>query len=67
MRMNEGGLGKVFDCLVESESTEWLISNNFLAPYKYFAPSLVDTGGLKVVRGDYDSTQINMLMEKKYI
>ena len=67
MRMNEGGLGKVFDSLVEGVSTEWLIRNNFLAPYKAFSYKLADVKDLKVKRGDYDIAQVNELMEKAKI
>lgn len=67
MRMNEGGLGKVFETLVESVSTQWLIDNKFLAPYKYFSVKLADTNGLNVKRGDFDSHEIAELMEKSFI
>jgi superfamily II DNA or RNA helicase len=66
-RMNEGGLGKVFDDLVEGVSTEWLISNKYLADYDYWGAKLVNTNGIKTVRGDFDIVQVNMLMEKKRI
>lgn len=67
IRMNEGGLGKIFDSLVEGVSTKWLIENNYLSPYKYYSVKLADTEGLSTVRGDYDSVEIAELMESKYI
>ena len=35
-RMNEGGLGAVFDDLIMSVSTSWLIENHYLSPYKCY-------------------------------
>lgn len=67
VRMNEGGLGKVFDSLVESVSTKWLIDNNYLSPYKYFSVKLADTKNLHTARGDYDSKEVAKLMENNYI
>lgn len=66
-RMNEGGLGKVFDALLKSVSTEWLIKNNFLAPYKYFSVKLAEADSLNMKRGDYDSKELAELMESKVI
>jgi superfamily II DNA or RNA helicase len=67
IRMNEGGLGKVYDSLVEGVSTKWLIENNYLSPYKYYSVKLADTLGLHVKRGDFDSKELAALMEQKYI
>lgn len=67
VRMNEGGLGKVFDCLVQSVSTKWLIANKHLAPYKYYSVKLADVEGIKTKQGDYDREQIAELMDSKYI
>ena len=46
IRMNEGGLGKVFQELVEGVSTKWLIENKYLAPYKYYGVTLADASKL---------------------
>lgn len=66
-RMNEGGLGSVFSQLVESVSTEWLIENHYLAPYKYYGVQLADAGRLHTKRGDYDKAEIEALMNKQAI
>jgi DNA or RNA helicases of superfamily II len=63
MRMNEGGLGKVFDTLIESVSTPWLIANHYLAPYRYYSAKLADADDLHTKRGDYDSNEVAELME----
>ena len=67
IRMNEGGLGKVYESLVESVSTKWLIDNGYLSPYKYYSVKLADTDGLHIKRGDYDSKEVAELMEHKHI
>jgi superfamily II DNA or RNA helicase len=67
IRMNEGGLGKVFDSLVESVSTKWLIENQYLSPYRYFSVKLADAGNVSVKRGDYSLNELAELMEKNYI
>lgn len=66
-RMNEGGLGAVFEQLIESVSTEWLISNHYLAPYKYYGVQLADTSKLHTKHGDYDKAEVEQLMNKRAI
>ena len=65
--MNEGGLGKVFDAIVEGVSTNWLIDNHYLAPYKYFTATLADASKLHVRRGDYSADELADLMENAKI
>lgn len=66
-RMNEGGLGAVFDSLVTSVSTKWLIDNDYLSPYRYFSIKLADTEGVHTKQGDFDKSEIAELMEKSTI
>lgn len=66
-RMNEGGLGAVFEELIESVSTEWLIQNHYLAPYKYYGVQLADASKLHTKRGDYDKAEVEALMNKRAI
>lgn len=66
-RMNEGGLGAVFDSLVTSVSTKWLIDNDYLSPYRYFSIKLADTDGVHTKQGDFDKSEIAELMEKSTI
>jgi len=67
VRMNEGGLGKAFNALIKTVSTRWLIDNNYLADYRYFASSLISLEGIKVKRGDYDSEQVRGLVEQSRV
>lgn len=66
-RMNEGGLGAVFQQLIESVSTEWLIQNHYLAPYKYYGVQLADASKLHTKQGDYDRQEVEDLMNRSAI
>lgn len=66
-RMNEGGLGTVFEQLIESVSTEWLIENHYLAPYKYYGVQLADASKLHTRNGDYDKAEVEQLMNRSAI
>lgn len=66
-RLGTGGLGEVFDDLIQGVSTQWLIENNYLAPYKYYSVKLADTKELKIIGGDYSKKQVNELMEDNVI
>ena len=63
-RMGDGGLGKVFQQLVESVSTKWLINNHYLAPYHLYSVPLTDVTGIHTRHGDYDQSEIAKLMDK---
>lgn len=67
IRMNEGGLGKVFQKLIEGVSTKWLIENHYLAPYKYYGVTLADTSKLHTRNGDFDKAEVEALMGQSYI
>lgn len=67
-RLNGQGLGEVFDTLVIGPKTKDLIRRGFLAPYKYYAPPMVaNLENVKTSRGDFDSTDIAMRMDKPTI
>lgn len=67
VRKDEGGLGVVFETMVESVSTSWLIENNYLAPYKYYSVDLADTKNLKTKRGEFDPGEVEKLMARTVI
>lgn len=50
IRLNGAGLGDVNDLLIEEVDAEWLINNEYLSPYKYYAPKLIHTENLKLNR-----------------
>lgn len=66
-RLNSGGLGEVYDSMAVSVSTEWLIRNHFLAPYKYYSVKLADTSDLHVRAGEYKADEVAELMQNKEI
>lgn len=67
IRLNKGGLGEVYSDLITSVSTQWLIENNYLAPYKYYSVKLADTSGLHTVAGEFKQDEVAELMESKEI
>ncbi len=59
-RLSGQGLGDVYDTMVEGPSVRWLIDNHYLAPYEYYAPTLIDVQKLKKSStGDYSSKSID--------
>lgn len=66
-RLNAGGLGEVYDKLITSVSTKWLIDNHYLSPYKYYSVKLADTSGLHVKAGDYKADEVAELMQNSEI
>lgn len=66
-RLNKGGLGEVYDDLITSVSTQWLIENKYLSPYKYYSVKLADTSQLHVKAGEYKADEVAALMQNKEI
>lgn len=66
-RLNKGGLGEVYDELITSVTTQWLIENHYLSPYKYYSVKLADTSGLHIKAGDYKADEVAELMQNKEI
>ena len=67
VRMNAGGLGAVFESLVESVSTKWLIEHHYLAPYKYYGVELADTRHLHTKNGEFIPDEVERLMARSVI
>ncbi|CAR83948.1 helicase [Listeria monocytogenes] len=68
VRINGGGLGDINDILIEKVNVKWLIEKQFLAPYKYFAPEIVQTETLDIKRtGEFDMTGLDDQFNKKMI
>ncbi|MDL2318490.1 DEAD/DEAH box helicase [Eubacteriales bacterium OttesenSCG-928-A19] len=62
-RLDGRGLGDVFDEMITGITTEELIQRQYLAPYRYFAPTLASTSDLKVTAGDYNKAATAKLMD----
>jgi DNA repair protein RadD len=58
------GLGRLYDNLIVSATTQDLINTGFLSPFRVFAPSHPDLTGVKVARGDYVEGELSEAMQK---
>lgn len=67
VRLDGKPLSSVYDTLIEGVDTKWLIANHRLAPYKYYAPTLVETKGLRKVAGDFVTNDLEKLMTERAI
>jgi superfamily II DNA or RNA helicase len=67
VRLDGKPLGDIFDTLIQGVDTRWLIENRRLAPYEYYAPTLVDTSGLRTIAGDYVVSDLERLMNERAI
>ena len=62
VRLDGKPLGSIYSALVTGVSVRWLIDNYRLAPYEYYAPTAVETEGLRVQAGDYVIKDLEQLM-----
>ncbi len=62
IRLDGKPLGDIYDELVCGVSVRWLIDNQRLAPYEYYAPTAVETEGMRVQAGDYVIKDLEQLM-----
>lgn len=66
-RLNQGGLGNLFEDIQTGVSTRWLIDNHYLSDYRYFSFPIVDTSGLHTRAGEFIQEEVNALMENKAV
>ena len=67
VRLDGKPLGDVFDTMVEGVDVKWLIEHGNLAPYEYYAPTLVETDGLRTMAGDYVVSDLEKLMNERAV
>ena len=67
VRLDGKPLGDVFSTLIEGVDVKWLIEHHNLAPYEYYAPTLVETDDLRTVAGDYVISDLEKLMNERAI
>lgn len=67
VRLDGKPLGDIFDTLIEGVDAKWLIENKNLAPYEYYAPTQIETDGLRIVAGDYVVSDLEKLMNERAI
>lgn len=66
-RLDGKPLGDMYDTLIEGVAVKWLIEHQRLAPFEYYAPTAVDTDGLRVAGGDYVIQDMEQLMTSRAI
>lgn len=66
-RLNQGGLGNLFEDIQTGVSTRWLIENHYLSEYRYFSFPIADTSHLHTRAGEFVSEEVNALMENKAV
>ena len=62
IRLDGKPLGDIYDKLIVGVDVRWLIENKRLAPYEYYAPTLVEADGLRKVAGDFVGSELEKLM-----
>lgn len=67
VRLDGKPLGDIFDTMVEGVDVRWLIDHHRLAPYEYYAPTVVETDGLHKTAGDYVVYELEKLMNERAI
>ena len=67
VRLDGKPLGDIFDILIEGVDTKWLIQHERLSPFEYYAPTLIETEGLRKVAGDYVVSDLEQLMSERAI
>ena len=67
VRLDGKPLGDIYEELVNGVSVRWLIDHHCLAPYEYYAPTLVETEGLRVQAGDFVVKDLEELMSNRAI
>ena len=66
-RLNQGGLGNLFEDLLTSVSTRWLIDNKYLSEYRYFSFPLIDTSNLHTRAGEFVQEEVEKLLDNKAV
>lgn len=67
VRLDGRGLGEMFDTLVQSCTTQELITAGLLVPIRYYAPSRPDLSGVRTIAGDYAPGDVASAMNKPSI
>lgn len=67
VRLDGKPLGDIYDTLITGVSVRWLIDHQRLAPYEYYAPTVVETDGLRVQAGDFVIKDLEQLMTDRAI
>lgn len=64
----KGSLLDTNDVIIEGVTAKWLIKNNYIAPFLYYAPKLIaDFTNTKIVKGDFDTEAAEKIMSESKI
>lgn len=66
-RLDGKGLKKHFDEIIYGPRVSWLIENNYLTPYKLFAPSKINRESMKIRMGDFRTSDSEQMVNNKTI
>ena len=67
-RLDGTGLIDTNDSIIIGVGAKWLIANEYLAPYEYYAPKVsADFTAVKITKGDYDTKETEKIMDKPKI
>lgn len=58
----KGGLRHIADAICHPITTQELVDQGYLVPFRYFAPSEPDLKGVQVSRGDYNNRELEKRM-----
>ena len=64
-RLDGKGLKPWFDDIVYGPPVRWLIDQGYLSDYKIFAPTTIDTDGLRISGGDFNKKELREALRKK--
>jgi superfamily II DNA or RNA helicase len=67
IRLDNRPLGDIYEVLIQGVDTKWLIQNQRLAPYEYYAPLTVDTSEVRTLAGDFVQSDLEKLMTERAI
>ena len=66
-RLDGKPLSDMFDCMIIGPQTDELIREGYLVPYKYYAPTNLDTSKIKVVNGEYQAQALDEFMRESSV
>lgn len=66
-RLDGKGLRKYFNEMIEGPTVQWLIENQFLSPYRLYAPGSLSLEGVRKQMGDFKKSDLISVVDKPRI
>ena len=66
-RLDGKPLNAIYDSMITGVTAKELIQQDYLAPYRYYAPAVTDLSSLKRKGADYDSNQATELLSTRAV